>query len=123
MIRAFRPSFILIVFGAFGPTAFAQDAAAGKTLFLQQCSVCHSVDGSSGVGPTLKGIVGTKSGEIPGFRFSRAMKGANITWDAKTLDAYLTDPQKAVPGNQMPFSGMADAKQRADVIAYLATLK
>ncbi len=116
-------SFILFVFGTFVPTASAQDAASGKTLFQQQCSVCHSADGSSGVGPTLKGIVGSKSGEIPGFRFSRAMKAANITWDAKMLDAYLTDPQKAVPGNQMPFSGMADAKQRSDVIAYLATLK
>ena len=123
MIRVLRLSLILFVFGTFVPTAFAQDAARGKTLFQQQCSVCHSVDGSGGVGPTLKGIMGSKSGEIPGFRFSRAMKGANITWDAKTLDAYLTDPQKAVPGNQMPFSGMADAKQRADVIAYLATLK
>ncbi len=123
MIRAYLLSFILFVFGSFVPTAFAQDAARGKTLFQQQCSVCHSVDGGSGVGPTLKEIVGSKSGEIPGFRFSRAMKGANITWDAKALDAYLTDPQKAIPGNQMPFSGMTDAKQRADVIAYLATLK
>jgi cytochrome c len=51
------------------------------------------------------------------------MKSANITWDAKALDAYLADPQKAVPGNQMPFSGITDPKQRADVIAYLATLK
>jgi cytochrome c len=123
MIRPFRLSFILFMFGTLVPMAFAQDAAHGKALFQQQCSVCHSVDGSSGVGPTLKGIIGSKSGEISGFRFSRAMKGANITWDAKTLDAYLTDPQKAVPGNQMPFSGMADAKQRVDVIAYLATLK
>ncbi len=123
MIRAFRLSFILFVLGTFVPTTFAQDAAAGKSAYQQQCSVCHSVDGSNGVGPSLKGIVGSKSGEIPGFRFSRAMKGANIVWDAKTLDAYLTDPQKAVPGNQMPFSGMTDAKQRADVIAYLATLK
>jgi len=44
-------------------------------------------------------------------------------WDDKTLDAYLADPQKLIPGNVMPFSGMADPKQRADVIAYLQTLK
>jgi cytochrome c len=122
MNRAIRLSFIPFLFGTFVPAAFAQDTAAGKSVYQQQCSVCHSVDGSSGAGPTLKGIIGSTSGEIPGFRFSRAMKGANITWDAKTLDAYLADPQKAVPGNQMPFSGMADAKQRADVIAYLGTL-
>ena len=100
----------------------AQDAAAGKQVFTQ-CSVCHSVDGSNGVGPTLKGIMGSKAGEVPGFRFSRAMKGSNITWDDKTLDDFIADPQKTIPGNAMPFSGLADAKQRTDVIAYLSTLK
>jgi len=51
------------------------------------------------------------------------MKATNITWDEKSLDDYLTDPQKVVPGNLMPFSGLAEAKQRVDVIAYLKTLK
>ena len=51
------------------------------------------------------------------------MKSVRITWNSKTLDAYVADPQKAVPGNVMPFSGVADAKQRADLIAYLGTLK
>ena len=100
----------------------AQDVAAGKQLFAQ-CSVCHSIDGTNGVGPSLQGIVGRKAGTFAGFRYSRAMKGANITWDDKTLEAYLADPQKAIPGNVMPFSGLADAKQRADVIAYLNALK
>lgn len=58
-----------------------------------------------------------------GFRYSNAMKRANITWDEKTLDAYLDDPQKVVPGSVMPFSGIADAQERADLIAYLKTLK
>jgi cytochrome c len=102
--------------------AAAQDADAGKQVF-SQCSVCHSVDGTNGAGPTLKGIVGSKAGEVPGFRFSRAMKGSSVSWDDKALDAFLADPQKVIPGNVMPFSGLADAKQRADVIAYLKTLK
>jgi cytochrome c len=102
--------------------AHAQDAAAGKAVFAQ-CTACHSVDGSNGAGPTLKGIVGSKSGEVAGFRFSRAMKNAGITWDEKTLDAYIANPQTAIPGNVMPFSGLPDAKQRADLVAYLATLK
>ena len=51
------------------------------------------------------------------------MKQANIVWDAKTLDAYLADPQKVVPGNKMPFPGLKTDQDRADVIAYLSTLK
>jgi cytochrome c len=100
----------------------AQDAAAGKELYAQ-CSVCHSIDGINGIGPSLQGVIGRKAGMFAGFRYSRAMKAANITWDDKPLDDYLADPQKVVPGNVMPFSGLADATQRADVIAYLKTLK
>jgi cytochrome c len=101
-------------------SARAQDAAAGKGVFAP-CSACHSVDGSNGVGPSLQGVVGRKAGSFAGFRYSRAMKNAGLTWDAASLDAYIADPQKAVPGNVMPFSGIADARQRADLIAYLAT--
>jgi cytochrome c len=100
----------------------AQDAAAGKQIFVQ-CSVCHSADGTNGVGPSLQGIAGRKAGTFAGFRYSRAMKAANTTWEDKALDAYLADPQRAIPGNVMPFSGLADARQRADVIAYLKTLR
>ena len=107
---------------ALAGTAQAQDVNVGKAAFAQ-CAACHSIDGSNGVGPSLKGIDGRKAGAFPGFRFSRAMKNAKRTWDSKTLDAYLADPQKAIPGNVMPFSGVADAKQRADLIAYLHTLK
>jgi len=103
-------------------SAGAQDAAAGKQAFAQ-CAACHSVEGANGLGPSLQGIVGRKSGTFPGFRYSRAMKAAGIAWDEKNLDAYLTEPQKLVPGNLMPFSGVADAKQRADLIAYLKTVK
>ncbi|QCP53111.1 cytochrome c family protein [Trinickia violacea] len=104
-----------------GPAA-AQDVAAGNTAFAQ-CAACHSVDDTNGVGPSLKGVVGRQAGTFPGFRFSRAMKGFNKPWDEKILDAYLTNPQAAVPGNIMPFSGVTDAKERADIIAYLKTLK
>jgi len=104
------------------PLACAQDANAGKQLF-GQCSVCHAIDGTNGVGPSLKGVAGRKAGSVAGFRYSRAMKGSSIVWDDKSLDAYLVDPQKMVPGNTMPFSGIADAKQRVDLVAYLQTLK
>lgn len=102
--------------------AQAQDVNAGKEVF-QQCAACHSIDGNNGVGPTLKGVVGRQAGTFPGFRYSRALKGAGYAWDATKLDAYIANPQQALPGNVMPFSGLTDAKQRADLIAYLQTLK
>ena len=104
-----------------GTAALAQDATAGKAAFAR-CSACHSVDGSNGVGPSLQGVLGRKAGSFAGFRYSRAMKAA-ATWDAALLEAYIADPQKAVPGNAMPFSGLPDAKERADIVAYLVTLK
>lgn len=103
-------------------SAHAQDLAAGKAAFAQ-CAACHSIDGSNGVGPSLQGIAGRKAGTFAGFRFSRAMKDANYVWDAKTLDTFIGDPQKGVPGTVMPFSGLPDETQRAALVAYLQTLK
>ncbi len=101
--------------------AVAQDTTAGKALFTQ-CSVCHSIDGSNGVGPSLQGVMGRKAGTFPGFRYSRAMKFSGLLWDSNNVDQYLTDPQKALPGNVMPFAGLPDPKIRAALIAYLNTL-
>lgn len=98
----------------------AQNAPAPSAAF-NQCAVCHSIDGSNGTGPTLKGVIGRKSGSVPGFRYSRAMKSAMIVWDDATLDRYLTNPQEVVPGNIMPFSGVAEAQERAAIISYLRT--
>ena len=103
-------------------SAKAQDATAGKAVFAQ-CAACHSIDGSNGVGPSLQGVVGRKVGSSSGFRYSRAMKSAAFSWDTTHLDAYLADPQTALPGNVMPFSGVADTKARADLVAYLQTLR
>jgi cytochrome c len=102
--------------------AHAQDVDAGMQIF-SQCAACHSIDGSNGAGPSLKGIVGSKAGDFPGFRFSRAMKNSGTVWDAKTLDAFIANPQAAIPGNVMPYSGLTDAKGRADLVAYLRALK
>ncbi len=100
----------------------AQDAAAGKIVFAQ-CAACHSLDGSNGVGPSLRGIEGRKAGSFQGFHYSRALKATHYAWDAATLDAYIADPQAAIPGNVMPFSGIADKQQRDDLVAFLLTLK
>ena len=56
---------------------------------------------------------------MPNYNYSPALKNSGVTWDAKTLDAYLTDPQKLIPGNKMPFPGLKSQGERADVIAYM----
>ncbi|HYM04579.1 MAG TPA: copper-containing nitrite reductase [Stellaceae bacterium] len=96
------------------------DAAQGRAVF-RKCQVCHSLDpGKNLLGPSLAGIFGAKSGSQPNFNYSDAMKHAGLTWDTATLDAYLMDPQKTVPGNRMPFPGLKSQHDRDDVIAYLA---
>ncbi len=102
--------------------AHAQDAAAGGMAF-QQCAECHSPGASDGNGPGLKGVVGRKAGSKDGFVYSAAMKKAAVTWDDKTLDAFLKDPRAVVPGTTMAYGGDDDAKERADLVAYLKTLK
>lgn len=101
-------------------SAGAGDAAAGRQVF-RKCQACHSLEaGKNLVGPSLAGVIGRKAGTLPNFNYSPSMKQANITWDAKTLDAYLTDPQKLVPGNRMPFPGLKTDHDRTDIIAYLS---
>ncbi len=104
------------------PYAMAQTVDAGKQVY-SQCIACHATSAVNGVGPGLQGIVGRPSASQAGFRYSPAMKRIKLIWDARTLDAYLANPQQVAPGNLMPYSGLADAGQRADLITYLATLK
>jgi cytochrome c len=104
------------------PAARAQDAAAGGMAFLQ-CADCHSPAANNGVGPGLKGIVGRKAGTQPGFGYTDAMAKSGKTWDEKTLDAFLADPRAAVPGTSMAYPGDDDPADRANLIAYLKTLK
>ncbi len=106
------------------PTAAATTAAGGKPAAFAQCAACHAVEpGKHGVGPSLAGVYGTKSGELAGYAFSDAMKSANLTWDDATLDAYLTNPMKMVPGTKMTFAGLPDAAKRKEIIEYMKTLK
>ncbi len=96
------------------------DPAAGHAKYQQLCAGCHSVTDNR-TGPAHRGVVGRKAGTFPGFEYSEALKASRIVWTRQTLDAWLTDPEKVIPGQAM-FVNVADAKARADVIAYLATL-
>jgi nitrite reductase (NO-forming) len=96
------------------------DAAAGRQVF-KKCQACHSLEpGKTILGPSLAGIVGRKSAVDANFSYSPAMKQAALTWDPSTLDAYLAEPAKIVPGNRMPFPGLKTDRDRQDVIAFLA---
>lgn len=107
------------------PSAAATVAAAdGRPAAFAQCAACHAVEpGKMGIGPSLAGVFGTKSGEIPGYAFSEAMKTANLTWDEATLDRYLTSPAKVVPGTRMTYASLADPAARKAIIEYLKALK
>lgn len=87
------------------------------------CAACHAAQGTAAIGPPLAGVVGRKAGASPGFGYSRAMKNASITWDDKSLAAFLADPQQAVPGNRMPFAGVSDPAEVAELVKYLKTLR
>jgi cytochrome c len=99
------------------------DVAAGKKLF-RKCSVCHTVGagGRNRVGPDLFAIVGRAVGGHAGFRYSGAMASLGGTWTAAMLDAFLTKPTDFLAGTKMRFAGLGAARDRANLIAYLATL-
>jgi len=101
--------------------AIAADAEHGKALFAP-CAACHT-ERTDALGPDLKGVFGRKSAAIEDFRYSNAMKRANLVWDEDNLRAYIQDPQAKVKGNRMPYGGMSDPKDVDDVVAYLKTLK
>jgi len=102
-----------------GSTFADGDAARGEKKF-GDCAACHKLEvGANNVGPSLNGVFGRKAGEIADFRYSPAMKRSGIIWTPETVDKFITDPQAMVPGNRMPYAGMASAADRADLIAYL----
>jgi cytochrome c len=117
MMRTILLSLALI--GAFA-AGFAQaDVKRGEKLF-EECRACHAVErGTNGVGPDLHGVFGRRAGALEDFRYSPALKKSGITWSKQTLDEYVADPQKAVPANRMPYGGMPEARDRADLMDYL----
>ena len=107
--------------------ASAEDAAAGQRVFAQ-CRACHTVEkgGRNGVGPNLWGIVGSPAGKREGFRYSANMQElaqGGLVWTRENLDKYLENPKSLVPRGSMAFAGIRNPEQRANLIAYLETLK
>jgi cytochrome c len=103
----------------------AGDVKHGANVFAEECGDCHSaLPGKDKKGPTLTGVIGRKAGTVANFAgYSDAMKQSGIEWTAEKIDLYLTAPKKVVPGGKMKYDGLADAAARADIIAYLLSLK
>lgn len=99
----------------------SQQSEAGELMFNNACRTCHAVKvGDHRLGPSLAAIVGRKAGEQSGYSYSPSLKNSGITWDEKTLDAFIANPDAVVPGNNMkPYTGMTSADDRAKIVAYL----
>ena len=112
--------FVTLVFCTASAAAYTEsDPARGMNLF-EECAACHSLEPRiHGIGPSLYGVFNRQAGELADYRYSRAMKRSGIIWTADTLDAFIADSQQFVPANRMPYAGMPDAADRADLIAYL----
>ena len=93
------------------------DAARGEQIYAR-CLACHALTYDR-VGPRHCGLIGRRAGAVPGFAYSQPMKDSGIVWDAETLDRFLADPLRAVPGTTMTYAGVPEARDRADLIAYL----
>jgi len=102
----------------------AGDAARGEQVFKAQCITCHSVTPgqASPIGPHLFGVIGRRAGTLEGFKYTDALRKSNTTWTAATLDHWLEFPHSVAPGTSMGLV-VPDAKNRSDVIAFLATRK
>lgn len=97
------------------------DPANGERIY-GRCLACHALQYDR-TGPRHCGLFGRKAGGVPGFDYSEAMKRSGIVWNAVTLDRFLANPLGTVPGTTMGYAGIADARERADLIAYLAKAK
>ena len=101
--------------------SYTGDPVKGKVDFIT-CQTCHDPKVNK-IGPHLDGVVGRHAGSVADFNYTAANKGSGITWTPEKLFQYLEAPQRVVPGTKMTFAGFSDPQKRADVIAYLQTLK
>jgi cytochrome c len=101
--------------------AHGADAARGKRLYESRCIGCHSLD-ENRAGPAHRGVFGRKAGSVEGFDYSSALKTSPVIWNEITLERWLANPEKLIPGQKMGFS-VSEPSERADIIEYLRAAK
>jgi len=100
------------------------DALAGQKIYNDACAQCHTLNpGHNNKGPQLMNVYGAPAAALNDYAYSDALKNTHWVWDANSLDHYIADATKALPDTKMLADPMPDAKERADVIAYLSTLR
>jgi cytochrome c len=114
----------LAVIGAsasLSPTLAAQGNPDRGQRVFDNCAACHSLEPNRNMtGPSLAELWNRKAGSLPSFsRYSSALKSSDVVWNDKTLDQWITDPQRLIPGNDMTFQGIEDDRQRTDLLAFL----
>ncbi|HEY9279920.1 MAG TPA: cytochrome c family protein [Eoetvoesiella sp.] len=97
--------------------SIAGDSVRGESIYTR-CLACHALEYDR-TGPRHCGLFGRKAGSVEGFVYSAAMKNSNIVWNSATLNWFLENPMKAIPGTAMGYAGIPDPQERADLIAYL----
>ena len=97
------------------------DVQRGLALYQERCAACHAVD-SNKIGPAHRGVVGRRIGSLPGYKYSDEVARSRLRWTPQTLNAWLEDPEELVAGQRMGFQ-VEDPQERADLIAYLITLR
>lgn len=107
---------------AFDVVLASADAGAGEKVF-GKCKACHKVDGSDGTGPHLNGVVNRAKAAVAGFGYSESILArASEAWTPENMNGFLENPKGYMPGTKMAFAGLGKVEDRANVIAYLATL-
>lgn len=108
----------LAIAGLAGAAADEGALRHGEQVYAR-CAACHAVEGNR-TGPQHCGLFGRRAGTAPGYTvYSQALRDSKIVWDARSLDVFLQDPMKAVPGTTMGYAGIKDPKERSDLIAWL----
>lgn len=103
------------------PLAFAAgDAKRGEQLYEQRCGGCHSVDANR-IGPPHRNLFGRKAGAAADYDYSPALRKSSVLWDENSLDAWLADPEKLIPGQRMNYT-VGNPADRGDLIAYLRSV-